>query len=87
LLIKKIEKTICHLPENYRIIFEKSRFEDKTYPVIASELGLSVKTVEYRMTQALNNHPQRRWISKIDKKNFSMSPFSFATNRDLSIVF
>ena len=53
LLVKKIEEAICHLPESYRITFEKSRFEDKTYPEIASELGVSVKTVEYRMTQAL----------------------------------
>jgi RNA polymerase sigma-70 factor (ECF subfamily) len=41
------------LPESYRITFRKSRFEDKTYSEIAVELGVSVKTVEYRMTQAL----------------------------------
>ena len=53
LLVKKIEEALSRLPENYRITFEKSRFEDMTYPEIASELGVSVKTVEYRMTQAL----------------------------------
>ncbi len=53
ILVKKIEEALSHLPENYRITFEKNRFEDKTYSEIAAELGISVKTVEYRMTQAL----------------------------------
>ena len=52
-LTKKIEEALARLPESYRIAFEKSRFEDKTYPEIAAELNVSVKTVEYRMTQAL----------------------------------
>ena len=52
-LTKKIEEAINRLPETYRIAFEKNRFEDKTYPEIASELNVSVKTVEYRMSQAL----------------------------------
>jgi len=50
---KKIEEALSRLPENYRIAFEKSRFENKTYPEIATELGISVKSVEYRMTKAL----------------------------------
>ena len=52
-LEKKINEALSHLPDKNRIAFEKSRFEDKTYPEIANELGVSVKTVEYRMTQAL----------------------------------
>jgi len=52
-LTQKIEIALGRLPESYRIAFEKSRFEDKTYPEIAAELNVSVKTVEYRMTQAL----------------------------------
>ena len=53
ILIKKIEEAFSHLPESYRITFEKSRFEDKTYPEIAAELDISVKTVEYRISKAL----------------------------------
>ena len=53
MLAKKIEEALHRLPESYRITFEKSRFEDKTYPEIANELGISVKTVEYRMSQVL----------------------------------
>ena len=52
-LERKIEEALSHLPEDYRITFEKNRFEDKTYSEIATELGISVKTVEYRMTQSL----------------------------------
>jgi RNA polymerase sigma-70 factor (ECF subfamily) len=53
ILTQKIEEALGRLPESYRIAFEKNRFEDKTYPEIAAELNVSVKTVEYRMTQAL----------------------------------
>jgi RNA polymerase sigma-70 factor (family 1) len=53
ILVIKIEEALNRLPESYRITFRKSRFEDKTYSEIAVELGVSVKTVEYRMTQAL----------------------------------
>jgi len=52
-LAKKIEEALSNLPENYRITFEKSRFDGKTYAEIAAELDISVKTVEYRMTQTL----------------------------------
>ena len=52
-LAKKIEEALSHLPEIFRITFEKSRFENKTYPEIASELDISVKAVEYRISQAL----------------------------------
>ncbi|MDD4516392.1 RNA polymerase sigma-70 factor [Massilibacteroides sp.] len=41
------------LPENIRLIFEKSRFEGKTYREIAEECEISVKTVEAYMTRAL----------------------------------
>jgi RNA polymerase sigma-70 factor (ECF subfamily) len=52
-LTKKIEEAIDRLPESYRIAFEKNRFDNKTYPEIATELSVSVKTIEYRITQAL----------------------------------
>ena len=53
LLGKKIQKALSHLPEDYRTTFQKNRFEDKSYSEIATELGISIKTVEYRMTQTL----------------------------------
>lgn len=49
-----IEKTITELPESYRETFEMSRFQEKTRTQIAEELGVSVKTVDYRMQQSLN---------------------------------
>jgi RNA polymerase sigma-70 factor (ECF subfamily) len=52
-LTLKIEEALNRLPESYRIVFEKNRFENMTYPMIAEELGISVKSVEYRMSQAL----------------------------------
>jgi RNA polymerase sigma-70 factor (ECF subfamily) len=52
-LTQKVEETIELLPESYRIAFELHRFHDKTYQEIATELNVSVKTVDYRIQQAL----------------------------------
>lgn len=52
-LMSQIDSAINKLPEHYRIVFEKSRFEEKKNREIAEELGVSVKTVEARMTQSL----------------------------------
>ena len=52
-LIRKIEKSIQDLPENYRQAFEMNRFQDMTYKEIASHLNISSKTVDYRIQQAL----------------------------------
>ena len=52
-LIRKIEKSIQDLPENYRQAFEMNRFQDMTYKEIASHLNISSKTVAYRIQQAL----------------------------------
>lgn len=49
----KINKAISELPEKYRETFEKSRFGEQTNAEIAQELGVSIKTVEYRITQTL----------------------------------
>ena len=51
-LIRKIEKSIQDLPENYRQAFEMNRFQDMTYKEIASHLNISSKTVDYRIQQA-----------------------------------
>ncbi|MDR2775648.1 MAG: RNA polymerase sigma-70 factor [Tannerella sp.] len=48
-----IRKAIDELPESYREVFVRSRFGIFTNVQIAKELGISVKTVEYRITQTL----------------------------------
>ena len=52
-LTENIQKAIENLPETYRETFAMSRFGEKTNVQIAEELGISVKTVEYRISQAL----------------------------------
>ncbi len=52
-LEKKIEQALQLLPEKRREIFEMSKLEGKKYHEIASELGISVKTVETQMSRAL----------------------------------
>ena len=52
-LEQHIHKAIEALPETFRQAFELNRFEDKTYGEIASQLGVSVQTVAYRIQQAL----------------------------------
>ena len=41
------------LPENYRETFKLSRFGEQSNLQIAEALGVSIKTVEYRITQSL----------------------------------
>lgn len=50
-----IEHTIELLPPHCRLVFKKSREENKSYPTIARELGISPKTVEAQMSKALKN--------------------------------
>ena len=52
-LSRKIEDAIGKLPDSYRIAFEMSRFQNKTYKEIAAQLDVSTKTVDYRIQQAL----------------------------------
>ena len=52
-LMDKIEQTLTLLPPKTREIFELSRFEGFSAKVIAEKKGLSVKSVEYHITQAL----------------------------------
>lgn len=49
----KIRLAIESLPPQCRIIFCKSRMEEKKYAEIASDMNLSVKTVEVQMGKAL----------------------------------
>lgn len=52
-LEKNIEKALMNLPEQCRLIFKMSRFEDLKYREIASVLNISPKTVENQMGKAL----------------------------------
>jgi RNA polymerase sigma-70 factor (ECF subfamily) len=46
-------ESIESLPPRCREVFMKSRFEQKKYAEIATELDISVKTVEVQMGKAL----------------------------------
>ncbi len=48
-----IRQALEELSPEVRRTFEMSRFEGRTYQEIARETGVSVKTVEYRISQAL----------------------------------
>ncbi|WP_280745355.1 MULTISPECIES: RNA polymerase sigma-70 factor [unclassified Parabacteroides] len=48
-----IAKAIEELPESYRETFKMSRFDEMPNSEIANHLNVSVKTVEYRITQSL----------------------------------
>ena len=50
---KSIDRAIKDLPEKSRIVFMLHRFEEFTYADIAESLGISIKTVEKRMSIAL----------------------------------
>ena len=52
-LEEKVQAAICGLPEPLQTVYTLSRDEELTYPEIAASLEVSVKTVEYRMSQAL----------------------------------
>lgn len=48
-----IRKALKELPEQTRLIFCKSRFENCSNHEIATHLGISIKTVEYHIHKAL----------------------------------
>jgi RNA polymerase sigma-70 factor (ECF subfamily) len=52
-LERKIEEAIDKLPEQCRLIFRLSRFEELKYHEIAEQLGISPKTVENQVGKAL----------------------------------
>ena len=52
-LVSLLNKSLSELPEEQRDAFEMSRFDGNTYNEIASKTGVSEKTVEYRISQAL----------------------------------
>jgi len=52
-LTARLEDALAQLPPTYREAFELHRFHDKSYKEIADALGVSPKTVDYRIQQAL----------------------------------
>jgi RNA polymerase sigma-70 factor (ECF subfamily) len=56
-------KTLASLPEEYRIAFEMSKFENKSTSEIADALGVSVRTVERYRNKAVE-------ILKIQLKDY-----------------
>lgn len=49
----KIQEALLKLPEQCRLVFKLSRFEELKYAEIAEQLNISVKTVENQMGKAL----------------------------------
>jgi RNA polymerase sigma-70 factor, ECF subfamily len=52
-LAERIYKALNKLPEQCRLVFKLSRFEELKYAEIAKQLNISVKTVENQMGKAL----------------------------------
>lgn len=52
-LLEMIDLMISNMPEPQRVAFRMSRYEHKTYAEIAEHLGISQKTVQYYISQAL----------------------------------
>ena len=52
-LDEELKRSIDELPLECRKVFYKSRFEQKKYEEIATELGISVNTVKYHIKNAL----------------------------------
>ncbi len=53
-LEQEIRNAINRLPEECKVVFKKSRFEEKRYEQIAEELGISVNTVKYHIKNAIS---------------------------------
>lgn len=49
----RIQEAMSKLPEQCRLVFKLSRFEDLKYAEIAEQLNISIKTVENQMGKAL----------------------------------
>lgn len=52
-LEEEIYKAIDKLPDECRRVFNKSRFEGKSYEEISQDLGISINTVKYHIKNAL----------------------------------
>jgi RNA polymerase sigma-70 factor (family 1) len=52
-LKKNYEKALAGMPENNRVVFLMNRMDNMKYKEIAEAIGIGVKAVEKRMSQAL----------------------------------
>jgi len=52
-LNKELQKVLAEIPEKAREVFLMNRIEELTYVEIAERLGLSVKAIEKRMSEAI----------------------------------
>ncbi len=57
-LKKAYEEALKSMPEKQRVVFLMSRIDELKYKEIADRLGLSVKAIEKRMSQALEHLKQ-----------------------------
>ena len=48
-----VNKTLAGLPEQTRVVFIMSRYENKSHKTIAETLGITTKGVEYHISKAL----------------------------------
>jgi RNA polymerase sigma-19 factor, ECF subfamily len=78
-LRKILKKAILELPEKRREIFELSRFDGMKNSKIATQLSISVKTVETQMTKAL------KYLRIVLKDYVPMSLIALALNLHLII--
>lgn len=54
-LVSRMEEGLAELPEESRKAFMQHRFGQKSYKDIAAEMGVSQKTIEYRISQVLKH--------------------------------
>lgn len=59
-----VHRAVASLPERCQAVFSLSRFEELSHKEIASELNISVKTVENQITKAL------KWIRQVVRKEW-----------------
>ncbi len=52
-LLDLYDKAVKELPKEYREAFEMNRFGEMTYNEIATKMGISPKTIAYRISQAI----------------------------------
>lgn len=75
-VLHKVEELVEGLPPQCRKVFLLSRFEGKKYQDIATELGLSVKTVEVHIVKALSlvrRGLKDHWITPMAAMGYMLS--------------
>ena len=72
-LVTQLNRALEMLPPQCKLIFYKSRFEEKKYSEIAAELNLSVKTVEAQIGKALKILRQKLFENNVSILLFIIS--------------